>query len=518
VRLPKNATIDDYLKTTTGEHPAYTDLTEEGTHGYALHPAARHMSPTEYADIVVTGHPNILKIKPEPGVNIFPNVPGIANEVIYPPGHKMTRTSDPWDKLIGDRFFGFNWGNPDVPAKAAEVLISKRRRPPRRTNMQEGGSVKDHCEGGMATISSMKRKYAAGGQTKGGDPVQAITDALAHLDQGDSSAALQALQRSPQAMQDPGIQAALGNMQKFAKGGKLSALKTYMVSYSLKSQPGGGGARIVRAISPKDARVRLEAQNSDHKVLGVDPWFNSAKSKAMDKAERIDPVKLAKGGKVNQIANIARMALKKGVTRNVTDYSDTDVNRLLKALRSRKPESGAARRIERHHQIAGDLLDDMYEGAEGSVDNWEAARGELKTLHGAMDRVAKVGKKVPKAKGGSVPGYAKAGRVLLTAAGKPKTWYHVSSASPEVVTTKLKAATPTAAKNEIEKQLLKNSRDFRPADRADKVLTSSPTHKEYRLPGDRRFRWTITSDKKKAEEAAKRYDSPGHSDDDLYDD
>lgn len=319
VRLMPDTPLGEYARTASSADPLYTTFHTRMAKRYAAGPIARGMDEGDAETLYRQGKPYLLTVTPEPGARIFPNLAGIPNEVIYPRGHKLSEPvkMKKTDKILAD------WLSSSSAPQIVEKHAVKVGHPyPRRKNFEEGGSVKDHCEGGMATISSMKRKYAAGGPT-GGDPVQAITDALAHLDQGDSSAALQAIQRSPQAMQDPGIQRAI---QGFAKGGMAikKVVKKLRKDMSFEEQ------RANDALYYKRWLHRAVAEHGDNpfRVKGAEQeaWRQRGKIPHED-AVKIEeellgggpphltptglakPTKKAKGGSVAKVVKRAAMTL-----------------------------------------------------------------------------------------------------------------------------------------------------------------------------------------------------------------
>lgn len=116
-----------------------------------------------------------------------------------------------------------------------------------------GGNVNkiDNCDGGMATVRSMKSKYAEGGKVgTSARALKAIKDAIAHLDNGDTPSAIRTLANNPEVTRDPAVAAAMAKLRHpstskvgrqmleapvaadsnrvveatFAKGGKVSGL------------------------------------------------------------------------------------------------------------------------------------------------------------------------------------------------------------------------------------------------------------------------------------------------------
>jgi hypothetical protein len=75
----------------------------------------------------------------------------------------------------------------------------------------EGGSVKDYCEGGVATARAMRTKYADGGRVN--NALKAIKDAIAHLDNNDVPSAIRTLHASPDALRDPNIATAVQRLK-----------------------------------------------------------------------------------------------------------------------------------------------------------------------------------------------------------------------------------------------------------------------------------------------------------------
>jgi hypothetical protein len=105
--------------------------------------------------------------------------------------------------VYSDGSVGFS-GHPDDEAALKLLLAEQAER--------EGDTqVKDYCSGGMATVKSMRAKYAEGGKV--GNALKAIKDAIAHLDNNDTASAVRTLQTSPDALRDPGIAEALRKLR-----------------------------------------------------------------------------------------------------------------------------------------------------------------------------------------------------------------------------------------------------------------------------------------------------------------
>lgn len=318
--------LDNHLKMSYSDL-AYATPSRAHAAGYAIDPAPRTFNEFDSLD---GGAHYLLQLKTEPGisrgfVSPFYNIYSQA-EVVLPQGTSFERTGDPVRaKLRSDRFRGlFDPDSIDETMKRAirEQFATEGFRVPVKMTWEPefngGGQVKDYCSGGMSTVRAMRAKYAGGGRAT--NALAAIKNAIAHLDNGDTASALRTLRASPEALQDPGIAAAMSKLRSpatarggrqaldaavaadsnakveatFAEGGKVKSVeaavrKARTTLAEAKKIVRGHGHTLVKEdgeyiVKKKRERTRIEGDDSHYFTDDIDDAIGTSSQMARERA------------------------------------------------------------------------------------------------------------------------------------------------------------------------------------------------------------------------------------------
>lgn len=188
----------------------------------------------------------------------------------------------------------------------------------------DGGPVKDLCSGGVSAVASMRAKYAEGGKVN--TALKAIKDAIAHLDNGNTSAALQTLQSSPEALRDPGIAAAMAKLRSplASRAGRRQILSRAAEGLEAPSVAlaEGGKVSVAKGLVEQLVKDALREDNPQQALDGMHDMGNISSrdyEKASGRVRKIlaqgKKPAFAGGGKVSAVDALVKKAA--GLTRSV---------------------------------------------------------------------------------------------------------------------------------------------------------------------------------------------------------